>query len=160
MILRPYQTLAVQWCNRQLNNTRHPLCVGPTGTGKTVIIGQLAKNRIELKNRLLLLVPQLEIHEQFMSHLTQIGLNPGYINDEGVMGRNRSIYVCMYQSLDNLLQQLPEKFCRSFTEIIIDECHHSSAQSYRNIFEHFEHCQRVGFTATPYRMDNKPLSEF
>jgi superfamily II DNA or RNA helicase len=134
--------------------------VGPTGTGKTVIIGQLAKDRIELKNRLLLLVPQLEIHEQFMAHLTQIGLNPGYINDEGVMGRNRNIYVCMYQSLDNLLQQLPEKFCRSFSEIIIDECHHSSAQSYRNIFDHFSHCQRVGFTATPYRMDNKPLSEF
>jgi superfamily II DNA or RNA helicase len=143
MILRQYQTLAVQWCNRQLNNTRHPLLVGPTGTGKTVIIGQLAKDRIELKNRLLLLVPQLEIHEQFMAHLTQIGLNPGYINDEGVMGRNRSI-----------------KFCRSFSEIIIDECHHSSAQSYRNIFDHFSHCQRVGFTATPYRMDNKPLSEF
>jgi superfamily II DNA or RNA helicase len=132
----------------------------PTGSGKTIMGVSLIADRISLGKKLIVLVPQIEIFEQWMTACSSAGLKPGYINDEGVMGRGRDVYICMYQSLTNLLDTLPEKFCRGINEIITDETHHSSAQSFRAIYDHFSHCLRLGLTATPYRMDNMPLGEF
>jgi len=158
--LRPYQEEARYWVNRQLNSGNNPLLVKPTGCGKTKTAIVITKDRINLKKRLLILCPQIEIFDQWIKEASENGLNFGYINDEGVIGRNRDVYICMVQSLNNLLNALPEKFCNSISEIITDECHRGPAQTYKNIYYHFNHSQRIGLTATPYRMDNKPLGEF
>lgn len=160
MILRPYQIKTNQRTNQLLNTGRHPLIVKPTGTGKTITGTYLIKDRISLGKRLIVLVPQLEILEQWLTSCTKAGLKPGYINDEGVVGRNRDVYICMYQSLVGLLPSLPEKFCKSIKEIITDEAHHSAAASYVQIYDHFSHCLRIGLTATPYREDNHPLAPY
>lgn len=158
--LRPYQEKARYKINRLLNSGRHPLLVKPTGTGKTITGTAIIQDRISLKNRLLVLVPQLEIFDQWLTECSTARLNPGYINDEGVRGRGRSVYICMVQSLDNILNSLPEKFCQSISEIVIDECHHSGATTWQNIYTHLSHCRRFGLTATPYRMDNHPLAPY
>ena len=41
--------------------------------------------------------------------------------------------------------------------IVIDEAHHSQADSYRKLFDHFQPQLLVGLTATPERMDGKDL---
>ena len=41
--------------------------------------------------------------------------------------------------------------------IVIDEAHHSQADSYRKLFEHFQPKVLLGLTATPERMDGKDL---
>lgn len=41
----------------------------------------------------------------------------------------------------------------TFDYIIIDECHHSTAETYRKIIDHFEPQFLLGVTATPERMD-------
>ena len=58
-----------------------------------------------------------------------------------------------------------------FDYIIIDECHHTGAETYQQILKHFSHANVLGVTATPYRTDgfdlfndftclvDKPLSE-
>jgi superfamily II DNA or RNA helicase len=160
MTPRPYQKNATQQANRLLNAGRHPAVVMPTGSGKTIFSVILSKDRLSLNERILIIVPQLEIFDQFLTEYSKAGLEPGYINDEGVVGRNRKVYICMYQSLSNLLSVLPEKFINSFSTLIIDECHHSGAESYENIFDCFSHCQRVGLTATLYRFDNLPLGKY
>ena len=173
MILRPYQHEARYWVNRQLNNSRNPLLVMPTGTGKTKTAIQIIIDRILLKQKVIVVVPQIEIFDQWIGECSQAevikkyiegfkknDLNYGYINDEGVQGRNKHVYICMAQSLDNILIALPEKFVKAIQIIITDETHHSSATTWINIYNHFEHAQRLGLTATPYRMDNKPLSEY
>lgn len=43
--------------------------------------------------------------------------------------------------------------------IIIDEAHLSEAASYRKVCEYYD-CKRVGFTATPSRLDGRPLKLF
>lgn len=143
-----------------LNQSRHPLLVLGAGGGKTKISIKVIKNRIELKKRVLVLVPQIEILDQWVLDCAEENISYGYINDEGIIGRNKDVYICMFQSLSNILVSLPEKFVMSFNEIITDESHRSSAQSYRDIYSHFEHCLRMGLTASPYRMDNQPLGEF
>jgi len=130
------------------------------GTGKTKMSIVVIKDRIKLNKRLLVIVPQDLIFNQWIQECSSEKINYGYINQDGLVGRNKDVYICMFQSLANLLPVLPEKFVKSIDEIITDETHHSSAESIRKIYNHFNHCLRFGLTASPYRLDNQPLGEF
>jgi DNA repair protein RadD len=158
--LRPYQETARHYCNRQLNNSRNPLIVMAAGTGKTKMAVQVIRDRITLNRRVLVLVPQLEILDQWIVEAAVNKINYGYINDEGIIGQNKNLYIAMFQSLSGMLDIIPERFVKSFHEIITDEAHHSSAESYRRIYSTFSHCLKMGLTASPYRTDNQPLNEF
>jgi superfamily II DNA or RNA helicase len=160
MNLRPYQQQARYWVNQQLNQSNNPLLVAPTGTGKTKTGTQIIIDRISMNERSLILVPQIEIFDEWQKEFSNNNINYGYINDEGIIGKNKDIYICMYQSLSNILNAIPEKFCKSFSNIFTDEAHRGQAESYHNIYNHFLHCSRAGWTATPYRLDNKPLGQF
>lgn len=46
-----------------------------------------------------------------------------------------------------------------FDYIIIDECHHAAAETYKRIIEYFEPEFLIGLTATPERMDNQDVFE-
>ena len=133
--LRPYQEKARYWVNQQLNNKKNPLLVIPTGGGKSPTSAQIAEDRIILNKKLLVLVPQYELFNQML--IDYKNMNPGYIDDSGINGKNRNIYICMVQSLEKMLNYIPEKFCNQFNEIIIDEAHFSNAQTWTNIFNHF-----------------------
>jgi superfamily II DNA or RNA helicase len=156
--LRPYQTEARYQINTLANAGRNPLFVSGTGTGKTKTSTVTIADRIKLGGRVFVLAPQIEIFSQWVVELSRAGLNPGYINDKGIRGRNRDVYVCMPLSLANLLPYTPEK--TGPTEIWTDEAHHSLASSWESIYTHFDRAQRVGLTATPYRMDNRPLGDW
>lgn len=158
--LRPYQQEGRFKVNQLLNSKRHPLLVMPTASGKTFTSIKIADDRISLRKKIILIVPQLEIFSEFINECSEQNLNYGYINDEGIIGRNKDIYICMAMSLESMLSSLPEKFCRSIKEIFTDEVQHAMAQTWINIYKHFSHCLRLGLTATPIRMDNKPLNRF
>lgn len=155
---REYQQKARHWCNRQLNQGNNPLLVMGGGSGKTKTTIQTIQDRISLKKKILVVVPQIEILHQWIDDCSTNNISYGYINDEGVVGRDKDVYIAMFQSLAKMLDRLPERFIKSFDEIIIDEAHLSGAYSYEQIFEYLSHCQRLGLTASPVRMDNKPLS--
>lgn len=46
---------------------------------------------------------------------------------------------------------------KQFDYIIIDECHHAAADSYKKIIDYFEPEFLLGLTATPERMDNQDI---
>lgn len=46
-----------------------------------------------------------------------------------------------------------------FDYIIIDECHHATAETYKKIIDYFEPEFLLGLTATPERMDNQDVFE-
>ncbi len=46
-----------------------------------------------------------------------------------------------------------------FDYIIVDECHHAAAETYRRIIDYFEPEFLLGLTATPERMDNQDVFE-
>ena len=48
---------------------------------------------------------------------------------------------------------------RTFDYIIIDECHHATAETYRKIIEYFKPEFLLGITATPERMDGEDVFE-
>lgn len=156
--LRPYQTTARYGLNALINARRHPVFVSPTGTGKTETAVQTIADRVSLGYRSFVLTPQIEIFNQWLTAFSRAGISAGTITDKGIRGRGRAVYVVMPLSLVNLLPYLPEKFAPD--EIWTDEAHHSQASSWARIYQHYENASRIGLTATPYRMDNKPLGDY
>lgn len=152
---RQFQTDAYYQINTLLNASRHPVFVSSTGTGKTKTATWIIEARVSLGYRVFILCPQTEIFAQWLTELSSFGLNPGYINDEGVKGRNRMVYVCMPLSLMNIIHSIPESIYPD--EIITDECHHSAAATWEGIYIFFPQARRLGLTATPKRTDGKGL---
>ena len=146
--VRKYQTEAIHEINRLLNSRRNPVYLAPCGTGKTFTAARIIEDRIRLKRRVFVIVPQVEIFDEWMRVLVSAGLNPGYINDEGIRGQDRGVYVCMALSLLNALPYVPHGIYPD--EIITDEMQHSLADSWETIYEYFPQATRLGLTATLY----------
>lgn len=146
--LYPEQQTARYGINSMLNAKISHVFISPCGTGKTFTSCAVIKDRIALNERIYILVPQLEIFEQWINELSEAGINPGYINDEGMRGKDRSVYVCMYQSLVNILSIIPETL--SPDVIIIDETQHMLCNSIKTICTFWPDAVRLGLTATLY----------
>jgi superfamily II DNA or RNA helicase len=148
MDTRQYQVDAQRQLNTLLNARRSPVYLAPCGTGKTYTAAGLIADRISLNRRVYVLVPQVEIFDEWIKVLSEAGLSPGYINDEGVRGRDRGVYVCMALSLLGVLPLLPESIYPD--EIITDEMQHSLASSWEQIYNFFPRATLIGLTATLY----------
>ena len=157
-ILYPEQTEGRYIGNRMLNNKISSAYVSPCGTGKTVTASFIIKDRISLGNIVYILVPQIEIFIQWIDELVEIGIDPGYINDEGIRGQNRQVYVCMYQSLINIMPMIPESLYP--TEIIIDELQHTLSASIKTICNFFGSATRLGLTATLYHNSKETFKPY
>ena len=160
---RLYQQTARHQINAELNAGRSPILANPTGTGKTTIGVQVIGDRISLGRRVFVLVPSEEVFGQWIVALTNAGLEPGYINaEDGFMGRDRRVYVCMPVSLVNILHNIPESLYPD--ELVVDECHHSAADTWETIREFFARGVKplpmLGLTATPRRTDGIALTMF
>lgn len=57
-------------------------------------------------------------------------------------------------NVEKWLQQFPDKF---FDMIIIDEAHHSAAESWKKVLERFPDAKVIHLTATPFRSDRQEI---
>ena len=154
MILRPYQ-LQLQHKGRLSFRDGHraPLIVAPTGSGKTLIFADIAKKSADKNNRVLILVHRQEILEQTLSKLYAMDVTAGKISSGSRMTTNL-IQVAMVQTLARRLA-----YARKPDLIICDEFHHSTANTWTNIFSKWKDVNRIGFTATPCRLDGVGLRQ-
>lgn len=147
---------------RTLHNRNRNLIVAATGTGKTVISAfdykDFKKNNKSAK--LLFLAHRKEILQQSLSAYRGIlrDNNFGELWVDGLVPDSYEYVFASVQTLNNKLDQLdlsPEYF----DYIVIDECHHLTANSYRGIINHFKPKVLLGLTATPERMDGGDIQE-
>jgi DNA repair protein RadD len=147
--------------NKLLNDARGalaegcnaPLVVSPTGSGKTVIFATIANGAMAKNNRVLILVHRKEILEQTLQKLYLLGVQAGQIA-AGKPNTRDMIQVAMVGTLARRL-----KVIRKPDLIIIDEAHHSVAGQWHSILDYFPGVPRLGFTATPERLDGAGLRE-
>lgn len=152
---RDYQLTARHEVNKHLNQKGNPILVMPTGTGKSKTSAMIISDRIKIGQTVYVIVPQIEIFNQLLDDYAF--LNPGYISDEGMRGRERKLYVCMGLSLYNNLSMIPESL---YPDVIVeDECHHAKASTIEAIYKFFGNALRMGMTATPVRTDMEPLGD-
>lgn len=155
--LRPYQQMAVEKIIWSQQFPEPDICVLPTGSGKSIVIAELAKR---LNQPVLILQPSKEILEQNMAKLmayvspTQIGVYSASLN-------RKELNFFTFATIQSIYKK-PELF-KDFKQVIIDECHLVNPKNLDGMFTTFlkriENPKVVGLTATPYRLDNLYLRE-
>jgi superfamily II DNA or RNA helicase len=156
--LRPYQVKAIDAIRERFRSgDRSTLLILPTGTGKTVTFGMIARNMAERGRRVLILAHRSELIDQAVSKLDVMGVEAAVEQGER---RARTIYepdvvVATVQTMQRKRLKLwsPEHF----QLIITDEAHHATASSYQNIYKHFTGVRHLGVTATADRADEDNL---
>jgi DNA repair protein RadD len=167
MVLRDYQRAALDALEAYWNgNGGHPLVVMPTGTGKSLGIGQLMKD-IAGKFpgvRVLLLTHSRELIKQDLRHLLEVWPDaPCGINSAALNQRDWDAQIVL-ATIGSVYHNPKRLGVRHL--IIVDEAHlvpHRKSGMYRTLFaalRELEPALRVcGFTATPYRLDSGRLDQ-
>ncbi len=160
--LRPYQSECleeikikfIQGINRQLVHL-------PTAAGKTVIFAHLIQL---LQRKTLVLAHTCELLNQAKEKIQMIapGIDVGIVNANS-KEFNKSVVVSSIQSAKQP-ETLAELQRQGFSLCIYDEAHRAAALSPRQILSSLGFSQSsenllVGFSATPFRTDNKGLGE-
>jgi superfamily II DNA or RNA helicase len=150
--LRDYQSDLLNRIHRSWSEgNRSILCQLPTGGGKTILFATVVHEAIQNGLKCLILAHREELIKQAADKLEIITNDPvGIIKAGYPTNYDRDIQVASVQSLTRRLGKCPE-----FDLIVVDEAHHSTANSYRTILDRFPNARVLGVTATPIRLDGK-----
>jgi superfamily II DNA or RNA helicase len=153
------EKLAVE---RDVHQRYRNLLVAATGTGKTVISAFDFKQFRE-KNpqaRLLFLAHREEILRQGLDIYRKILRNNNF-GDLWLGGAEPENYKHVFASVLTLNNRITDiKLSPAYYDfIVIDECHHMTASSYRKIINYFQPKILLGLTATPERLDGGDITE-
>lgn len=165
--LRPYQLDAASAMVAALDDRKsrsfdlpHPLCVIPTGGGKSLIIAEVIRRLYQRSTRpsMLLLSHVKELVEQDARALRMLAPEiPQGFYSAGLREKRGGLRVVM-GTVQTVSRSLRALGARSY--IFIDEAHlcpRAARSQYGEVFLHFRLSQRMGFTATPTRLDSGSL---
>lgn len=134
--LRDYQETLYQRTRESFRHGKRVLVVAPCGAGKSYIFSAMTQNT---KGDVLVLVHRRELKEQHEKLFYSLGITNARVNT--------------YQTERNRLGQYPKPKL-----LIVDEAHLSRSRGWSEIVEYYD-TYTVGLTATPVRLDGKPLGD-
>lgn len=145
--LHDYQQEVVEITNKK----DFGVIVAPPGAGKTVMGLEIVARK---QQPALIIVHRKQLFDQWVDRIQsflgipkfQIGKINGSSYEIG-----EEITVAMIQSLQNPDLPDKDKLHHAFGTIIVDECHHIPAKTFREVMRHFHSYYLYGFTATPIR---------
>ncbi len=161
MILRDYQTEAIEkvMCSWQKEPSGSELLILATGAGKTIIFSEIARRLAEQGILTLILAHRDDLLDQAIEKYHNIkpeaivGKVKGSINELG--GEVTVASVASARSPKRIKQM--QQF--NYGLIVVDEAHHVAAASYQTVLQAFPNAFVLYVTATPDRLDNKPIIE-
>jgi superfamily II DNA or RNA helicase len=137
--LRPYQEkILTEVLSLMRKGYKKPLVVLPTGGGKTALFAFMASQAQAKGNTVWFLVHRRELLDQTLDTFERFDIPL------------KTIHVSMVSQW----KKLPPP-----DMIVMDEAHHSKARTWLNIFEAYPDVWTIGLTATPTRLDGKPLGD-
>ena len=123
-----------------------------TGTGKTVTAVSDAKS---VGKRTLFLAHRHELVDQAINAFRKIWPDVTVGRYEGSIREKDAYVVCgTVQSVAGNLEDFQPD---DFGYMVIDECHHGTAETYRKVMSYFHPSFTLGLTATPERADGEDL---
>ena len=154
MNLRTYQFQAIDAARAARRaGHRRILLSSPTGSGKTVIAVAMIARAVELGDRVLVIAHRKELIDQFWSRLQDVGIDAGVMRstDERT-DVTRPVQLGTIQTLTR--RDLPPAGL-----VVVDEAHRCPGESYARVLEAYPRATVLGLTATPSRLDGRPLKE-
>ena len=154
--LRPYQNEGIKkifeaWDPKRLN-LMSVLFQMPTGTGKTTVFSEIVRKAQVKKKKVLIVVHRTELVEQIADRLTLFQVNAGIISANLKTTPDLDVQVATIQTLSRR-EKPPADI------VIIDECHHSKAATYKKLWDIYPQARFLGVTATPVRINGEGFSE-
>lgn len=143
--LYPYQSDMVSRIEKAFMPYHSVMVQMPTGTGKTHIIGAIAKSYISKGHTVFVIAHRRELVAQAQNTLQL------YIDENGM----KKVEVFSVQWLNRHVSEVKSKP----SLIVIDEAHHSVAKTYTSIIEAFPKAKIMGLTATPCRLNGHPFTD-
>ncbi|NEW79875.1 MAG: DEAD/DEAH box helicase family protein [Gelidibacter sp.] len=145
-VLRNHQLSVIETVSKK----DYGVIVAPSGSGKTVIGLKIIADKSQPS---LIIVHRKQLVEQWIERIEAFLGIPK--RDIGVIGQGKSkigkqITVATIQSLPKQIESVQNLF----GTIIVDECHHVPAETFRNTIEKLQTYYLYGLTATPFRKYN------
>jgi len=146
--LQEHQEIALE----RIREKDFGVVVSPPGSGKTVIGLEIIA---EKRQPALIIVHRKQLFDQWIERIQDFLKIPK--KDIGKLGNQKKkigkqITIAMIQSLSRLEDY--SEISNAFGTIIIDECHHIPAKSFREAIVNFNAFYLYGLTATPKRKNN------
>lgn len=154
--LRPYQINGIRdifdaW-NPQTQNLMNVLFQMPTGTGKTTVFSDIVRRACFKDKKVLIVVHRKELVEQIVERLSSFGVKAGVISGTVQADAAREVQVATIQTLSKREYPVADI-------VIIDECHHAKASTYKKLWDIYPEARFLGVTATPVRMNGEGFSD-
>lgn len=118
------------------------LIVSPPGSGKSVVISEIARLTVKKGGHVLFFVHRLELVKQIKDSFKQQGVDLNHCT------------IMTVGKVANRLKILPKP-----NLIIVDESQHSRAKTYLKIFGYYNDVPRLGFTGSPWRLSGKGFKD-
>ncbi len=125
--------------------------VAPPGLGKTVMALEIVARK---QQPTLIIVHRRQLFDQWVDKIqSSLGIPKFQVGriEGGRCEIGKEITVAMIQSLQTPNLPDTEKLYHAFGTIIVDECHHVPAKTFRDVIQYFHSYYLYGFTATPIR---------
>lgn len=132
----------------------------PTGTGKTYLFVSLINDLLVYYKEhheelhILIVVHRTELIDQISASLSRYGIPHGIVQGNRKQQLWHRVQVASIQSILSERNHY-NTMRQQFDYIIVDEAHHSLANTYKQLFESFPKAKKLGVTATPYRMNHE-----
>ena len=162
MELRPYQIEAVDSILKSWEDGNNKVVLSmATGLGKTVVFSKVVEKRTTNGSKALIIAHRDELLVQAVDKIkltTNMDSVMEKASNTGV-GSDSKVVVASVQTLSNekRLAKYPSNY---FDTIVVDEAHHTLADSYLKVLNHFDTAKVLGVTATCDRGDKRSLGEY
>ncbi|WP_342540343.1 DEAD/DEAH box helicase family protein [Heyndrickxia sp. FSL K6-6286] len=153
-------------------NKNKALIVLPTGTGKTAVL-MMSPYILESK-KVLIITPSILVRNQIAENFSELKtlkhinvlpeicmspivfeLTDTKVEDHIERIIQSDVVVATPQGAWNI--SMNPKCSELFDLVLVDEAHHEPAKKWREALENFSEANKILFTATPFRLDNKKL---
>lgn len=139
--LYPHQIELIKQARDKFKQGNHSVLIqSPAGSGKSVMIADVVKNATKNNGFVLFMVHRKELVDQIIETLKANDTDMSKVN------------VMTVGKIKNRLEKLTKP-----TLIITDETHHGLAKTYIDIYKYYKDIPRLGFTATPWRLNGDGL---
>jgi len=163
MELRDYQRRAVEGVRDAIRRgARSVVMVSPTGSGKSVIFGQIIRQAVDKRSIVLWLVHRRNLVIQMRDTLRQFDIEPGIIMAGIESDTDAQVQLGTIQTYARRLKLDELDRNRFFIDadlLMIDEAHRAVSRTTKKIVQLYKDKILVGCTATPVRADGNGLGQ-